>query len=410
MQLVVFEDAGYRNLLPLVYTRAAFDLRCGFDSLLEKIELTTEREADALFVRGNIAAAIAERQGRPVNETPGGNDQLWINGRLLLRRKLDLSLGAAAWEGDTLLAARLDAKTAAGLTSEVLLKPSQLKSALSHCRKESIANGDASPIDYPWQLVRENGAEIIRRFNSLEPEILGQVDPCIHFVNEPAIHVGPGSTVKPGVVLDAEDGPIWIGENVIIHPNATISGPCYVGDDCVIQPGASIRGGCSIGPACKIGGEIEGTIFHGYSNKQHDGFLGHAYVGAWVNLGAGTVNSDLKNTYGPVSVPINGEPTDTGLTFVGAFIGDHTKTGIRVALPTGCVIGFASNVITSRYAPTFVPSFCWLTDDGKETNDPTRALAVARKVLARRNRRLSATEETLFLSVAAEAQRHETAQ
>ena len=98
----------------------------------------------------------------------------------------------------------------------------------------------------------------------------------------------------------------------------SITGPCYVGDGCTIRPGASISAS-SIGPVCKVGGELEGSIIHGYSNKQHDGFLGHSYVGEWVNLGADTVNSDLKNTYGPVRVPINGSSVDSGETFVGAF-------------------------------------------------------------------------------------------
>jgi len=410
MQLVVFEDAGYKNLLPLVYIRAAFDLRCGCDSLLDKIETAMGRTADGLFVRPSIAAVLAERQPRPVNQAASGEDQVWINGRLMLCQSLDLPANSAAWNGDTLLAARLDAKTAAALDVDILLQPDRLRAALSKCQAVDIPTGDAMLVDYPWRLVHANEAEIVRQLQSERPATKGKVYPGVHLVNKQAIHIGAGAKIKPGAVLDAEDGPVHIAENVTVHAGATIIGPCYIGDGCIVHVGASIRGGCSIGPVCRVGGEIEGTIFQGFSNKQHDGFLGHAYVGEWVNLGADTVNSDLKNTYGPVRVPINGNPTDTSLTFVGAFIGDHTKTGINVALPTGCVIGFASNVFLSRTVPKFVPSFSWLTDEGEQINDPARALAVAHKVVTRRNRSLTPAEVALFLSVANEARRHEKAQ
>jgi UDP-N-acetylglucosamine diphosphorylase/glucosamine-1-phosphate N-acetyltransferase len=408
MQLIIFEDGGYRDLLPLVYSRATFNLRCGFGNLLEKAEAAFGCTAGALFVRPSLAAVIAERQTRPVNRLPADDDLLWINGRLLLRQKLDLPANAAAWSGDTLLAARLSRELAAKLTGETLHDPRWLRQTLAGLREVQIPPEAAILIDYPWQIVHENEAEIVRQAGQRELRIVGRLYPGSHLVNESAIHVGAGSKIKPGVVLDAEAGPIVIGDNVTISPNVVVTGPCYIADGCTIQPGASIRGATSIGPVCKIGGEFEGTIVHGYSNKQHDGFIGHSYVGEWVNLGADTVNSDLKNTYGPVSVMINGRPVNSGHTFVGAFIGDHTKTGINTALPTGCVIGYACNVFVSSYVPKFVPSFSWLTDAGAVKNDPTRALAVARTVVARRKRALSQAEESLFMSIVDESRRIET--
>jgi UDP-N-acetylglucosamine diphosphorylase/glucosamine-1-phosphate N-acetyltransferase len=409
MHLVVFEDAGYRNLLPLVYVRATFDLRCGHDALLDKIEAAVGRPADALFVRPTIAAAVAERGPRPVNTHPSGEEQLWINGRLMLRQPLDMPLNSAAWRGDTLLAARLDEKTAAALRADVLQQPGQIAPILSACQPADIPAESAVLIEYPWDLVDENQAEIIRQAEAGRQEIIARPDPGAHLVNESAIGIGAGSRIKPGVVLDADDGPIVIGENVTVHANATVMGPCTIGHRCVIRPGAVIRGGTSLGPDSRVGGEIVCTIFQGRANKQHDGFLGHSYVGQWANLGADTVNSNLKNTYGPIKVPINGRLIDTGRTFVGAFIGDHVKTGIRTALPTGCVLGFASSIFVGGHAPKFVPSFCWLTDTGAQTNDPTRALAVARTVTGRRDAPFSETEAALFLSVKDDARRHETA-
>ena len=399
MQLVVFEDAGYRNLLPLACSRATFDLRCGYGSLIETLETVSGRTTACVFVRPSLAEVIAERQPRRVNQPATADDQLWVNGRFLSRSKLDLPENSAAWSGETLLAARLPRAIACRLDAEVLLDLVRLKSVLSGCCEVEVPADAGTLIEYPWHLVRENEKELRRQADRWDFRIEGEVCDGAHLLNESAIHVGVGTRIKPAAVLDAEDGAIHIGDHVLISPNVTITGPCYIGDDCVIQPGASICGGTSMGPVCKVGGETEGTLFQGYANKQHDGFLGHSYVGEWVNLGADTVNSDLKNTYGPVRVELHGKPVDTGETFVGAFIGDHTKTGINVALPTGCVIGFACNVFVSGHAPKFVPDFSWVTDEGVEVNDPARALAVARKVVARRDRSLSPAEERLFISI-----------
>lgn len=407
MQLLIFEDGGYKDLLPLVYSRATFNLRCGFDNLLAKIESAVGQTADAVFVRKVLAAVIAERQTRRVNQPSTSDDQLWVNGRLLLRRRLDLPKDSAVWQGDALAAARLSRGIACKLSPEMLVDPSALQSALADCRKVEMPEETGLLIDYPWQLVHENAAEIIRQSRDRQFNLSGQLSPGAHLITDNPIHVGTGSKIKPGAVLDAEHGPIYLGDQVTVHSGAVIQGPCYIGDGCVIQPGASIRTGCSIGMVCKVGGEVEGTIFHGYSNKQHDGFIGHSYIGEWVNLGADTVGSDLKNTYGPVRVPINGFPVESGQTFVGAFIGDHTKTAIRTALPTGCVIGYACNIAVGGYVPQFVPSFTWLTDAGHAPNDSTKALDVARKVVARRDRKYSPAEEALFLAIHREAAVHE---
>ena len=141
------------------------------------------------------------------------------------------------------------------------------------------------------------------------------------------------------VVIDAEHGPVYIDEGAEIHPFTRIEGPCYVGKKSILL-GAKCREGNSIGPMCRVGGEVEESIIHGYSNKYHDGFLGHAYVGEWVNLGALTTNSDLKNDYSSVSVMLDGHtPIDTGSTKVGSLIGDHTKTSIGTLLNTGAYVG-----------------------------------------------------------------------
>ncbi len=260
---------------------------------------------------------------------------------------------------------------------------------------------------YPWDLVHLHARLLEADWNS--PGIEGRVCEGAYLLNESGIYIGQASVVKPCAVLDAEDGPIYIGRDVVISPNCTIQGPCSIDDGSLIQPGSSIREGTSVGPVCKVGGEVEESIIHGYSNKQHDGFLGHAYVGQWVNLGADTVNSDLKNTYGTVKVPVNGVEVDSGRMFVGLTVGDHSKTGINQAFSTGGVIGFGCNVATSSLAPKFVPSFTWLTDKGADPYDPQRCLAVAKKVMARRKIEMSPAEQKLFLALPQIAKQHEKA-
>ena len=180
--------------------------------------------------------------------------------------------------------------------------------------------------------------------------------------------------------------------------NSTIVGPVYIGKKCKVKCGAKIYEGTSIGQVCKVGGEIEETIIHEYSNKQHDGFLGHAYIGSWCNLGADTNNSDLKNNYGSVDVILDGEnKTDTGLTFVGLFMGDHSKTGIDTMFNTGTVVGFCSNVFGAGYLPKYISSFSWL--EAKEENQIyklEKAVDVAKKVMQRRDIRFSNSDKTIF--------------
>jgi UDP-N-acetylglucosamine diphosphorylase/glucosamine-1-phosphate N-acetyltransferase len=142
---------------------------------------------------------------------------------------------------------------------------------------------------------------------------------------------------------------------------------------------------------CKVGGEVEGSIIHSFSNKQHDGFLGHAYLGMWVNLGADTNNSDLKNNYGNVKVYVNGAMVDSGSMFVGLTMGDHAKSGINTMFNTGTVVGVSSNVFGSDFPKKYVPSFAWGGADGMTVYDVDRSIEVARRVMARR--KVAMTEE-----------------
>jgi UDP-N-acetylglucosamine diphosphorylase/glucosamine-1-phosphate N-acetyltransferase len=263
-------------------------------------------------------------------------------------------------------------------------------------------------VQYPWDLVQANGEELTRQFTNGGVHD-GRVCTGAHLLDPNRIHVARAATVKPGAVLDAESGPIFIDRDALVQPNAVLEGPCYIGPGAIVRPGAVIRANTTIGPVCKVGGEIEATIIHGHSNKQHDGFLGHSYVAQWVNLGADTVNSDLKNTYGTIRVHINGVGVESGQRFVGAFIADHVKTGIGTILPTGGVVGVAANVFTHHAAPKFVPSFAWLTEAGMTAYRVEKAVNLASTVMSRRDMWLSHAERRLLEEVATESRQVEAA-
>jgi UDP-N-acetylglucosamine diphosphorylase / glucose-1-phosphate thymidylyltransferase / UDP-N-acetylgalactosamine diphosphorylase / glucosamine-1-phosphate N-acetyltransferase / galactosamine-1-phosphate N-acetyltransferase len=242
--------------------------------------------------------------------------------------------------------------------------------------------------NYTWELVLANAGQIAEDFRAAgRSGIEGTVEePSALRGSRNDIYVAPGAKIHPMVVLDAEHGPIYIDEGAEIHPFTRIEGPCYVGRRSILL-GAKCREGNSIGPMCRIGGEVEESIIHGYSNKYHDGFLGHAYVGQWVNLGALTTNSDLKNDYSGVSVTLDGRTQiATGSTKVGALIGDHAKTSIGTLLNTGACVGAMTLLVAGGgLMPKFIPSFTWCLNNaiiqgtGKESLYATAKVAMSRR-------------------------------
>ncbi|MES2767419.1 MAG: putative sugar nucleotidyl transferase [Bacteroidota bacterium] len=214
--------------------------------------------------------------------------------------------------------------------------------------------------------------------------------------NEKEIYIGEGTKIAPGVVLDASDGPIIIGKNAKIMANAVVIGPCFIGDNSIIKIGAKIYEKTAIGESCKIGGEVENSIIHGFSNKQHDGFLGHSYLGEWVNLGADTNTSDLKNTYGKISAVLRDKEIDSERMFLGLLAGDHTKSGINTMFTTGTVAGVSSNVIGAGYPPRSIPSFSFGGFKDSPVYEFQKAIDVAKTVMLRRKKELLPEEEALL--------------
>jgi UDP-N-acetylglucosamine diphosphorylase/glucosamine-1-phosphate N-acetyltransferase len=274
--------------------------------------------------------------------------------------------------------------------------------ALLESAKELLppAAADVHTWNYTWDLVLANSQQLTEDFAAAGCSgIEGTVEqPRAIRGSQRDVYVAPGAMVHPMVVLDAAKGPIYIDRDAEIHPFTRIEGPCYVGRKSILL-GAKCREGNSIGPVCRIGGEVEGSIIQGYSNKYHDGFLGHAYVGQWVNLGALTTNSDLKNDYTNVSIVLDGKrPIDTGSTKVGALIGDHAKTSIGTLFNTGAYVGAMTLIMaTGKPLPKYIPSFAWFLEGvvtkgfGKQ-----KLYETARTSMSRRKKEWTPAQEMMW--------------
>jgi UDP-N-acetylglucosamine diphosphorylase/glucosamine-1-phosphate N-acetyltransferase len=410
--LCIFEDQNYRRLLPLTFMRPVYDLRCGILTLRGKIGRSFPGARMHLHVRGVLGKLVEQQNpGMPVNRVEGARC-LFMNGRILAAGDLASIVPADGPDGlfvmgETLVGARLSGRALDAVRDKL---PDAI--TLATFGALPVTNVTATEIRYPWDLINHNGKEITSDCAILSPEpgrrVQGTVYEGARLINPGGIVIGEGSKIKPGVVLDAENGPIVIGKNVTVFPNAVIEGPAFVGDRSLIKIGAKIYENTSIGEVCKVGGEVEGAIIHAYSNKQHDGFLGHAYLGMWVNLGADTNNSDLKNNYSNVKVVIDGETVDSGSMFMGLVMGDHSKSSINSMFNTGTVVGVSSNVFGTGFPPKSIPSFAWGGAEGMSTYDLDRALEVARRVMGRRKVALSGAEENVLRSVFAQTESERT--
>jgi UDP-N-acetylglucosamine diphosphorylase / glucose-1-phosphate thymidylyltransferase / UDP-N-acetylgalactosamine diphosphorylase / glucosamine-1-phosphate N-acetyltransferase / galactosamine-1-phosphate N-acetyltransferase len=215
--------------------------------------------------------------------------------------------------------------------------------------------------------------------------------------------VSLGANVEPGVVFDCRNGAVVLDQGAEVRSGTRLEGPVYVG------PGTKILGGfiraSVLGSECRVRGEIAASVFLGFANKSHDGFVGHSVIGPWVNLGAGTTTSNLKNTYGQVHLEVDGQRIDTGRLNVGSLIGDHAKTAIGTMLATGTVVSAGANVFGTPMPPKYVPPFAWGCS-GSERMTEDGFLRIAERVMSRRNVTFSAERrESLRQTFARSARR-----
>lgn len=356
MNIIIYEDEGYKDFLPLTWTRPVYDLRCGINTLAEKIS--------RLYPKAKVDHSC--RYYLPGKKLMKFEKGLFINGRILAHPKLSKEIPLKGPDevfvsGDEIVAIRAVSKN------------------FEEVRKKAKAKRvNVRVLKYPWELIIENGGQITEDSKYLRGKGKGKRDKGVIIYNPKNVIIDKGVEIEANTVIDARQGPVYIGKGTIVRPLSYLKGPL------------------SIGPMCRIGGEVGESIFHGHSNKQHYGFIGHSYVGEWVNLGAGTTNSDLKNNYSSVKVTIGGKQIDSGEKFVGCFIGEHAKTGIGTLITTGAVIGVAANVFGGGVTPKVVPSFSW---GEKEVYQIDKAIEAARMVMKRRGNDLSKSSEALLRKV-----------
>ncbi|HDJ89527.1 MAG TPA: hypothetical protein ENG40_02405, partial [Thermoprotei archaeon] len=281
------------------------------------------------------------------------DDILLINGRVVLseetwekiRTLCEKNEDIAIMKNENIIALKFKEKIMRERGS-LFLKPVSSK-IISELNLTTYSLDNVFILNYPWDIVLTN-TELLKEDISKEysgREIEGEIDPNVTIYGDPKnLYVAKDASIEAYTVIDVRHGPIYIGEKTIIQPGCRIEGPTYIGKDTRIIGGAQLREGSNIGDVCRVGGEFEEAVMHGYSNKYHAGFIGHAYIGEWVNIGAMTTNSDLKDTYGTVKVVLRGKKIDTGSIKVGSFIGDMTKTSIGVLIYTGKVIGVSAHL------------------------------------------------------------------
>lgn len=245
-----------------------------------------------------------------------------------------------------------------------------------------------------WDLVAGTPEQTARDIEAEAAETRLELPEGVHVVGRGRLVLEQGVAIEPNVVFDLAHGPVWLHAGVTVRALSRIAGPTVVDSRTTLLGG--LYAAVSIGPACKLHGEVEETIVLGYSNKAHDGFLGHAYVGRWVNLGALTTNSDLKNNYGPVRIDLGVGELDTGVTKLGCFLGDHVKTGIGMMLNTGTVVGAGAMIYGSLMPPKRVPPFVWGTGDDWVSYRFDKFVETARTVMSRREVELDGANEEVL--------------
>ncbi len=402
MRLIIIDRAteDRRHFWPLALSRPVWDLRCGFTSLGDKVQQKIGVTDIAYFTPTYLAEAYRERTGRRVNDHTAlkGEDLLVVDARVKAD-SLDIGTGGPSLvrlddSGDVLYA-RI------GKADAEKLQAGDVESFLASAKASlPSAPNPLSTWEYTWDLILANPAQLTTDFAAAGKHGIEGVIEQPNAIRGSAkdVYIAPGVKIHPMVVLDAEHGPIYIDEGAEIHPFTRIEGPCYIGRKSILL-GAKCREGNSIGPFCRVGGEVEESIIHGFSNKYHDGFLGHSYVGEWVNLGALTTNSDLKNDYSNVSVMLDGKRSiDTGSTKVGALIGDHTKTSIGTLFNTGSYVGaMAILMATGKPLPKFIPSFAWFLEGVVTKGFGRRSLyETAGIAMSRRGCRWTAAQEAMW--------------
>ncbi len=429
---ILFEDHSARRFRPLSASVPTFEIRCGLFNTRERLELIDPEQGGLLLCRAELLALNTSPIWSDQGEVPSGRT-LWLNGRL---------------SPDADLVARLHQQRADdwAVVDEVGLLAASLSPELTSLALDSWRSwlGSTGPWIVPaeirslpqpkvikvaelgwiWDIVGATSAAIKNDLALVGGGVLHTRHPFGVFSEESplwsqnqslrlvpndappvgvevlgagGVYLGSGGVkIAAGVQLDTTDGPIVLDSGVRVMAHSYLAGPLYIGRESLVKPGARIFGESSFGVGCRLAGEIGESTFGDFTNKQHEGFIGHAVLGSWVNLGAMTTCSDLKNNYGEVRIDLGDGEVATGQRFIGLMLGDHVKTAIGTLFNTGTVVGFASNIFGANMPPKSVPSFSWGGAADGSVYDLQRAAGTAETVLGRRNCRWTDGHQQIF--------------
>ncbi|HRH57616.1 MAG TPA: putative sugar nucleotidyl transferase [Chitinophagales bacterium] len=377
--IVLFDGNERDNLLPLTATRAVADLRIGILTIKEKWEKYFQTSVKVL-----TQDYLQEKYPYTLKE-----NSVFINASILPSN--DLLSAIEKLENNIVL--KSDTTILALKTNDVISSLNDFKQ-ISAKLNSTVQPFNNSIINFPWNIFSLNGQEIKNDIQLLglkpNPEKLSLTNTLLGS----AIYVEDGVDCECSV-LNSKQGPIYLGKNSEVMEGCTIRGPFALGDYAALKMQTKIYGDTTIGPYCKIGGEVSNSVFFGYSNKAHDGFLGNSVIGEWCNLGADTNNSNLKNNYGKVKVynyPSK-DFIDTGLQFCGLIMGDHAKSSINTMFNTGTVAGVCANVFGGGFHPKYIPDFAWGNEAVFELE---KAYEVAQRVIERRSMQLKETDKKIL--------------
>lgn len=386
MQLVLADDYHRNHLAPFTFMRPVADLRCGILTIREKWERILESDPES-------TRYITTEYLRKQYAVPSAGEALIVNGALLPDQTVvhairELQSGSMLIHDERILAV----KTTGGEVHE-LLHTDNLKGY-----RQVGFQGSPVLLNRVWDIFRLNDWALRSDFSILTSDRESQPISSSNRIQHPEnIFVELGARVECAMI-NATDGPVYIGKNSEVMEGSMIRGSFALCQDAVLKMGTKVYGATTIGPGCKVGGEVNNSVLLGNSNKAHDGFLGNSVIGEWCNLGADTNNSNLKNNYSEVRVwdyPSN-DYVPTGLQFCGLFMGDHSKCSINTMFNTGTVVGVFANIFGSGFPAKYLPSFSWGSDGNGEVFLVTKAIELAEKVMSRRGQTLTDAQKEII--------------
>lgn len=381
--LYLYDDDVARAFEPFALTRPISELRAGALLLRERWEFAFKTPAAGVICAPHLADFDEPWGVRPASGViPKGS--ILANSRCAIA--LDPIRAAEVWRcGDRLAAIVLHRDLEVAELERGQLRLEEIASAGSR-----VVVVQGWWMQHVWDLVGYLPAMLTEDLAALIASQIYQGSVTAGSTDAHPTFLEHGATVEPHVHIDASAGPVLVRRGATVQAFTRVAGPCLIGPDSIV--GVDRISGSSIGENCRVHGELSTSILLGHANKNHDGFVGHSYLGRWTNLGAGTITSNLKNTYGAVPLWTPAGERDTGLQFLGTLFGDHAKTGIGTSLTTGTVIGAGANIYGSVSPPKVVPPFAWGDRPPYSTYRREKFVEVARHVMSRRHVNLSASQ------------------